>query len=160
MKKPIQLVIRAGERFFVNGAVIRFAQKTPIELMNDAVFLLEQHVLHAEDTTTPLRQLYFSVQAMLIDPANRQPAETLYLGLHTSLLTAVRSPELRAGLLDIGMLVSDGRLVDALKAIRALYPVEAAILGASPADPMPSGKEFSDDCSKRDARRGRVAATY
>lgn len=156
MKKPMQLVIRGGERLFVNGAVIRFQQKTSIELLNDAIFLLEQHVLHAEDTTTPLRQLYFAVQAMLIDPANRAAADGLFASLYGSLLAAVRSTEIRAGLLDVGAHVSDGRLIDALKAIRALYPLEAAVLAGEPV-PTPIRKDETDDRHKRHLRSGRLA---
>ena len=55
----MQISLKAGERIYINGAVVRVDRKVSIELMNDVVFLLEAHVLQAEETTTPLRQLYF-----------------------------------------------------------------------------------------------------
>ena len=65
----MKIGLKAGERLFINGAVIRADKKTNIELMNDAVFLLEAHVLQPEEATTPLRQLYFILQTMIMDPA-------------------------------------------------------------------------------------------
>ena len=44
-------------------------RKATIELLNDATFLLETHVMQASDATTPLRQIYFVIQVMLMDPA-------------------------------------------------------------------------------------------
>ena len=52
----MKIGLKAGERLFINGAVIRAERKTNIELLNDAVFLLEAHVLQPEEATTPLRQ--------------------------------------------------------------------------------------------------------
>ena len=65
----LKLSLRAGERLFLNGAVLRVDRKTQVELLNDVTFLLESHVMQAADTKTPLRQLYFILQMMLIDPA-------------------------------------------------------------------------------------------
>ena len=40
-----------------------FDSKATIELLNDAAFLLENHVIQASQATGPLRQVYFVVQA-------------------------------------------------------------------------------------------------
>lgn len=61
MNSGLKITLRAGERIFVNGGVLRVDRKVSIELMNDVIFLLEQHVMKPEDTTTPLRQLYFMI---------------------------------------------------------------------------------------------------
>ena len=65
----MHISLRAGEKFYINGAVLRVDRKVSIELLNDATFLLEAHVMSVEDVTTPLRQLYFIVQIMLMNPA-------------------------------------------------------------------------------------------
>ncbi len=44
----MNITLRAGERFFINGAVIRIDRKASIELLNDVTFLLENHVMQAE----------------------------------------------------------------------------------------------------------------
>jgi flagellar protein FlaF len=41
--------------------VLRADRKVSIEILNDATFLLEAHVMKVEDASTPLRQLYFII---------------------------------------------------------------------------------------------------
>ncbi len=67
----MHITLRANEKIFINGAVLKVDRKTSIELMNDAVFLLEAHVMLERDATTPLRQLYYIVQLMLMEPGER-----------------------------------------------------------------------------------------
>lgn len=129
----MRLSLRAGERIYINGAVLRVDRKVAIELMNDATFLLESHVLQAEEATTPLRQLYFAAQTLLIEPAKAQAARALYDGIRDGLLAATGEPALREGLASADALVAAGRLFEALKMIRGLYPVEAALLAADAA---------------------------
>lgn len=132
----MRLSLRAGERVYVNGAVLRVDRKVSLELLNDATFLLETHVLQAEAATTPLRQLYFAVQALVIDPANADPARELCRSLQAGLLAVVADPEIREGVLGAGQLVETGRLIEALKLIRGLYAAEAALMSTPMAAPM------------------------
>ena len=67
------LKLRAGEKLYINGAVIKVERKATIELLNDATFLLEAHVIQPDEASTPLRQLYF-VLADAIDGAGRRVA--------------------------------------------------------------------------------------
>ncbi|MGH6860361.1 MAG: flagellar biosynthesis repressor FlbT, partial [Phyllobacterium sp.] len=70
----MKISLRAGEKLYVNGAVLRADRKVSLEFMNDVSFLLESHVLQTDQTTTPLRQLYFAAQIMLVDPPVRDEA--------------------------------------------------------------------------------------
>ena len=72
--KSLRISLRAGERIYVNGAVLQPDRKVSLEFLNDVVFLLESHVIQAEETTTPLRQVYFIAQTMLLVPASRPAA--------------------------------------------------------------------------------------
>ena len=65
MSAPMRISLRAGERIYINGAVLRAERKLTFELLNNASFLLENHIIQAEEATTPLRQLYFALQAAL-----------------------------------------------------------------------------------------------
>lgn len=65
----MSLHLRAGEKLYLNGAVIKVDRKVSIEILNDVTFLLASHVMQPADATTPLRQLYFVVQSALMDPA-------------------------------------------------------------------------------------------
>lgn len=127
----MHLSLRAGERVYINGAVLRVDRKVSIELLNDATFLLETHVLHADEATTPLRQLYFSVQTILIEPAQADRAREVFHGIHSGILAVVTSHEIREGVAAAVALVEADRLIEALKLIRGLYRAEAAIIAGS-----------------------------
>ena len=71
MKSTLRISLKSGERIFINGAVLRVDRKVALEFLNDVTFLLENHVLQLEDATTPLRQLYFIAQMMLINPEGK-----------------------------------------------------------------------------------------
>lgn len=133
----MHLSLRAGERIFINGAVLRVDRKVSIELLNDATFLLENHVLQVDDATTPLRQLYFVVQAILIDPSSADKALAVFRDLFTATLESFTNPEITQGLKSVAEMVDAGRPFDALKIIRGLYPVESAVLSASVSSPPP-----------------------
>ena len=128
MSKAMQLTLKAGDRVFINGAVLRANRKVTLELLNDATFLLEGHVLQPEETTTPLRQLYFVLQAALMDPQNAPAAEKLFSGLMFRTRSTFSSAVILSGLASAEALVDAGRCFDALREIRRLLPVEAEIL--------------------------------
>ncbi|GLK70083.1 flagellar biosynthesis repressor FlbT [Ancylobacter dichloromethanicus] len=123
------ITLRPGERIFLNGAVIRVDRKVTIELLNDVDFLLENHVLQVEDTTTPLRQLYFVVQTMLIEPRKMAQAQKLFQQQLAGLMVSFSNESMAAALAQVGSLVEAHHYFDALRVIRRLFLVEAAILG-------------------------------
>ena len=116
--------LKRGEKLYVNGAVLKVDRRTSIEFLNDVTFLLENHVMQAEDATTPCRQLYFVVQTMLMDPANAGLTAELYKHLSGRL----RSDDVHGDLdemLDIAdKKVLDGRYFDALKQLRLSFAIE------------------------------------
>jgi flagellar biosynthesis repressor protein FlbT len=120
----MNITLRAGERFFINGAVIRIDRKASIELLNDVTFLLENHVMQAKDATTPVRQTYFAVQSMLMDPSAATSAAPLAGSLIDSALGAYRAPALIAGLRGVAESLARQRNFEALKALRGLFALE------------------------------------
>jgi flagellar protein FlbT len=120
----MNITLRAGERLFINGAVIRTDRKATIELLNDATFLLEAHVMQAGDATTPLRQIYFVIQVMLMDPPSAKTTADLAQALIDKAVGAFESVEVRTGLRNVVDLISRLRYFEAMKTIRALYPLE------------------------------------
>lgn len=135
--RPMHISLRAGERLFLNGAVLRVDRKVTLELLNDATFLLENHVLQVEDTKTPVRQLYFAVQAMLMDPQNASASRSLFEAMAVDLTVILRSPLLRSGIDDARRHVAAERPFHALKTLRSLFGEEAALLGHAPASELP-----------------------
>lgn len=136
MKGSMHISLRAGERIYVNGAVLRFDRKVTLELLNDATFLLENHVLQAEQATSPLRQLYFVVQIMLIEPVKAADAKDLFERFHGLLRSSFENEAVRTGLDRVYQLVMAGRPFEALKTMRVLFPIEEEIL-ASGRNPLP-----------------------
>ncbi|MFI5010894.1 MAG: flagellar biosynthesis repressor FlbT [Hyphomicrobiales bacterium] len=130
----MHISLRSGEKIYLNGAVVRVDRKVSIELLNDVTFLLEAHVMQPQDTTTPLRQLYFVVQTMLIDPASADDARDLFKTSIELMLDAYGNPQIIAGLKTVETLVAQDRRFEALKAIRNLFPVEAVVLAKDSAE--------------------------
>jgi flagellar biosynthesis repressor protein FlbT len=128
----MNISLRAGEKIYINGAVLRVDRKVSISLLNDAHFLLEAHVLQAADATTPMRQLYFLLQLMLMEPGGALEAKRLFEVFHSQMSLVLDTTILGDGLAEVGDLVKDLRYFEALKVIRALYPLEAQ-LQATPA---------------------------
>jgi flagellar protein FlbT len=135
MKSTLRISLKSGERIFINGAVLRVDRKVAIEFLNDVTFLLENHVLQPEGATTPLRQLYFIVQMMLINPEGASQSMIMFKKSITMLLASFANDEILAELKRIDAVVTSGRPFDALKAIRALYPIEERILSTQEITP-------------------------
>ena len=120
----MNITLRAGEKMYINGAVIRVDRKATIELLNDVTFLLENHVMQAEQATTPLRQIYFAVQVALMDPGAVAAATALSRRLIAAASQAFKNPAILAGLKGISEHIDRSRNFEALKALRALFPLE------------------------------------
>ena len=149
MKGGFKISLRANERIYVNGAVIRVDRKTSLEFLNNVQFLLENHVLQAEDATTPLRQLYFMAQVILMSPKDADNARQLFRDSLNTLLATLENETLLSELKVIDQMVGEEHIYDALKAIRALYPIEEKILGAA--------KTAARDTTRTDENTQRMA---
>ena len=135
----MHITLRPGEKLYLNGAVLRADRKTSLELMNDATFLLEAHVMQPDKATTPLRQLYFIVQSMLMSPGDESAARVLFAGS----LRRMRAAYAHRGVLDAltrtEALVEASRHFEALKGLRGLFATDDALLaGTAAADPVPA----------------------
>lgn len=87
--------------------------------------------MQPEQATTPLRQLYFMVQAMLMDPTQVEAAVEVFQKTHALLMATFQNQHILNGLEVAGEFVSSNRAFDALKTIRGLFPIEDAILGGA-----------------------------
>ncbi len=132
MKNTLKITLKPGEKIYVNGAVIRTDRKVSLEFMNDVQFLLENHVMQPEAAVTPLRQLYFIVQIMLISPQEADDARSMFRKSLPRLIDSFSSDAIKADLKQIDQLVAEGQVYEAMKMLRGLFPREDAILGATP----------------------------
>lgn len=138
MKNTLKISLRANEKIYLNGAVIRADRKVTIELMNDVQFLLESHVLQPQEAVTPLRQLYFMTQMMLMNPEGAEDARAMFRKSLPLLLANFSNERIKTSLKHVDQLVSEDHVYDALKVIRSLYPIEAQILNGDAAPSRPS----------------------
>lgn len=124
----MHISLRAGEKIYINGAVLCPDRKVSIEILNDVTFLLEGHVMKVEDATTPLRQLYFIIQIMLINPNDTTAARELFSQAIARTIEVSGNTGLISGLKTIKGLVESKKHFEALKTVRALFPIEAEIM--------------------------------
>ena len=126
----MNITLRARERMFINGAVIRADRRVTIELLNDVVFLLENHVMQAAEATTPLRQIYFVAQVVLMEGGATDDTRRLAREFVAKAMSAFRNEQIVAGLRRVDGLLEEERYFEALKTLRALYPLEASEIEA------------------------------
>ncbi|KZK86542.1 flagellum biosynthesis repressor protein FlbT [Pseudovibrio sp. Ad46] len=133
----MRLHLKAGEKVFINGAVLSFEQKTSVKLLNDASFLLEAYVMQLEETTTPLRQLYFFIQSALIDPKTELDSLQRALLLLASIRKAVENIDILEGLEMVEAKINKRRYFDALRTLKKLFEIEMAIWSEKQEDDQP-----------------------
>lgn len=68
------LELRSGDLMVVNGAPIRFRNRTRIELAAKARFLFGKQIMAPEQATTPARRIYFALQTAYIGSDEERPA--------------------------------------------------------------------------------------
>lgn len=124
----MKITLRPGEKLFLNGAVIRSDKKITLELVNDAIFLLENHVIQKEETNTPLKQLYFAGQIMLMDPQCGDETFPIFVNMLTELLKTFSDADILFSLKDCADLAQKGKIFEILKIVRGLFPREAEIM--------------------------------
>jgi flagellar protein FlbT len=121
MKAKMRFSLKAGERIFINGAVLTVSQKVTLSLLNEARFLLESHVLQVTEATTPMRQLYFVAQSILINPQDAEKVMGAFRKLYDSILLVTTDEPAREALGRASDLVEADRIFEALKVIRTLF---------------------------------------
>jgi flagellar biosynthesis repressor protein FlbT len=123
--------LKRNERLFVNGAVLRLDRRGTIELMNDAQFLLENHIMQPEEATTPLRQMYFVVQTMIIDPLNAHLTSALFLAQASQIENLAHTQKYLNLIQAVRGLVEKDNNFEALKLLRKSFNIEDELIKAS-----------------------------
>ncbi len=136
MKNTLKISLKANEKIYINGAVVRADRKVSLELLNDVQFLLESHVLQPEQASTPLRQLYFILQVMLVDPIGAVQARDMFRRSLPLLLATFDNAEILSSLTHVDRLVAEDHVYEALKTIRSLYPLEQRIIAGNDSQPV------------------------
>lgn len=120
----MNLSLRRGEKLYLNGAVIRVDRKVSLELLNDATFLLEQHVMQPEEATTPLKRLYFVIQTMLISPTDIDAPLAMCRHMLSAFKETSHDFAILEGLTRVAREIEKGKNFEALRIVRGLFNAE------------------------------------
>jgi flagellar biosynthesis repressor protein FlbT len=120
--------LKRNERLYVNGAVLRLDRRGTVELLNDAHFLLENHIMQPEGATTPLRQLYFVVQTMIIDPKNAHLTIALFRAQIQQIQSLARTQNYLQLVQSVSNLVETENYFEALKTMRRSFSIEDELI--------------------------------
>lgn len=117
----MKLSLRPGEKIYMNGAVFSVDRRVTLHLLNDVTFLLENHVMQEAEATTPIRQVYFGIQTMLMDPAAGRAIKPSVLHMLEAISLSSSRADRREVLKRISQSLEVGRTFEALREVRTLY---------------------------------------
>jgi flagellar protein FlbT len=117
----------------VNGAPIRFRNRTRIELAAKARFLFGKQIMSPEGANTPARRIYFALQTAYIgSDEERRPGLDAARQLIADFMEATTSPSVRA-MLACALDAAEGDdCFAALKIARRVMRHEEEVLGIPP----------------------------
>jgi len=127
------LELRQGDLMVVNGAPIRFRNRTRIELTAKARFLFGKQLMTPDGASTPARRIYFALQTAYIgDEDEREAGLTLARRLIADFQAATTSG-LARDLLDRALAAAEAdECYQALKLVRRVMRHEEIVLGIAP----------------------------
>ena len=134
------LELRQGDMMIVNGASIRFRNKTRIELAAKARFLFGKQIMPPDGADTPARRIYFALQTAYIGTEEERVS-----GLSDArhLITAFQEATTSALAREILARALEAAEADdcyaALKLVRRIIRHEDAVLGRADAGTAPGG---------------------
>jgi len=124
------LELRQGEVMIVNGAPIRFRNKTRIELTAKARFLFGKQIMSPEQADSPARRIYFALQSAYIGVEEER---TMGLTSARELIDhfkAATTSELAREILDKAINAADAdNCYHALKLVRRIIRHEDNVMG-------------------------------
>ncbi|UPY36838.1 flagellar biosynthesis repressor FlbT [Sediminicoccus sp. KRV36] len=127
------LELRQGDLMVVNGAPIRFRNRTRIELAAKARFLFGKQIMAPEGANTPARRIYFALQTAYIGTdEERAPGLASARALIVEFMEATTSVLVREMLARALEAAEDDDCYLALKIARRVMRHEEEVLGLAP----------------------------
>jgi len=141
------LQLRQGDMMIVNGAAIRFRNRTRIELTSRARFLFGKQIMLPEHADTPARRIYFALQSAYVGTDEERPrALDEGRGLIAEFMAATTSALAREILERALAAAESDDCYEAVRLARRIVRHEDAVLGrrsddadAPQSNPEPSG---------------------
>jgi flagellar protein FlbT len=114
----------------VNGAAIRFRNRTRIELTAHARFLFGRQIMPPQEADTPARRIYFALQTAYIGDEEERRAGLEDARLRADEFKQATTSAMAAAILDQAMACAEaGRCYQALRLARRVVQHEDAVFG-------------------------------
>jgi flagellar protein FlbT len=124
------LELRAGDAMIVNGAPIRFRNKTRIELTAKARILFGKQIMPPDEADTPARRIYFALQTAYVGTAEERVHGLEAARNLIAEFKQATTSQLAREILDRALAAAEAHeCYKALKLARAIIRHEDAILG-------------------------------
>jgi len=123
---PLKIELKPGERAILNGVVIEGASdgRTEFVVLNRASIMRERHIIREEDANTPVKRLYFALQMLYIEPAQKETFLPLFQRYADALERALSLPTLKFALEQIVASTEAEHFYEALKICRTMIETE------------------------------------
>ncbi|HRJ11792.1 MAG TPA: flagellar biosynthesis repressor FlbT [Alphaproteobacteria bacterium] len=161
---PLKIELKPGERAVLNGVVIEGASdgRTEFVILNRATIMRERHILKEEDANSPVKRLYFALQMLYIEPAQKTVYLPLFDRYAADLENTLTLPTLKFALEQIVACAKDEVFYEALKICRAMMETEERLFeygqqlkeekGQPDLPPVPDDVDFESLAAKMKAR--------
>lgn len=118
----LRLTLKPNERVLINGCVVRNSdRRQTLTIENTADIVREAHLLRENEARTPVKEVYFFIQASLLDAKVREKLVPVVL-TKLAQLTTVFHDDMSNRIMEAASFVSQA---DFYKAMRCLQPVMA-----------------------------------
>lgn len=129
----MSLVLKLGprERVMINGVVLENGdRRTRLEIITpEAKVLRLRDAIHPDEVNTPVRRVAYVAQLVLAGEADPEEGGRQILRGIEQLAQVFRDPDSVAHLGEARESMAEGRVYQAMRALRALLPLEARLLG-------------------------------
>lgn len=92
----LRISLRDGEKFVINGAVLRAAGRMTFWVENTVAMLRGRDVMTPDQVNSPARRLYFACMMAYIDPTDEARHQDMIVELVRQFMDALSAPEARA----------------------------------------------------------------
>lgn len=122
------LELRQGDVMILNGASLRFHNKTRIELTARARFLFGKQVMRPEQADSPAKRIYFAMQTAYVGTEEERADALAEARDLIEAFKAATTSALAREILDTALAQAEaGQCYEALKLIRRIMQHEAAV---------------------------------
>ena len=126
---PLKISLKPGEKFAINGAVISNGdRRTSLVLQNKAAILRERDIIQANEVNTPVRRIYFPIQMMYLDEADRDKYYDEFRARMDEFMDAMSRPEIISLCININKDIANNNFYGALKTCQSMFELETELL--------------------------------